>query len=73
MIDKLRGALRSMTIWVNGLLLAAFPLVEIARGSLPEIGLYLSPDVFKWVGLTVVVLNIALRFKTTTSLQDKAP
>lgn len=71
MKDKLRGAWRSVTIWLNGLFLAAFPLVQMAHDSLPEVAQYLSPATYRWIGLAVVVLNIALRFKTTTDLANK--
>lgn len=71
MLDKLKGAWRSVTIWFNGLLLALFPLVQMAHDSLPEIGQYLSPHLYQYVGLAVVVVNIALRFKTTSDLASK--
>jgi hypothetical protein len=72
MMDKLRGAMRSTVIWLNGLMLAAFPLVEMAKDALPDLGQYLAPGIYKWVGLFVVVANIGLRFKTHTSLASKA-
>lgn len=71
MLDKLRGALRSSVIWLNGLMLAAFPLVEMAKDALPDLAQYLAPGVYKWVGLFVVVSNILLRFRTTQSLAAK--
>lgn len=74
---KLRGALRSMTMWFNGLLLAAWPFAEQIVGGMreymPELQPYLPADVFKWVGLAVVVLNIALRVRTTRALDEKVP
>lgn len=71
MNDKIKGALRSTVIWLNGLLLAAFPLIEMAKEELPGLAQFLTPDVYKRVGLAVVVLNILLRFRTTKSLQEK--
>lgn len=71
MLDKLRGAWRSVTIWLNTLFLAAFPLVQMAHDSLPEVAQYLTPELYRWVGLAVVLANIALRFKTTSDLAAK--
>lgn len=70
-IDKLKGAWRSFTIWFNALLLAALPLYEAAKESLPDLQGYLPPDLYKWVGVAVVVGNILLRFKTRTDLAHK--
>lgn len=70
-MDKIKGMYKSLTIWVNGIFLALFPLIGIIKESLPDLGQYLAPGVFKWVGLVVVVMNIALRFKTNKSLADK--
>lgn len=75
MIAKLRGALRSATIWVNGLLLALFPfadeIVQGVRENLPLLAQYLPADVFKTVGLIVVVFNILQRTWTSKSLAEK--
>ena len=71
-MDSIKGAWRSVVIWFNGLLLAAFPLLEVAKESLPELAQYISPGVYKWMGLAVVLANIALRFKTSASLSSKA-
>jgi hypothetical protein len=69
--QKLRGMRKSMTIWFNGLMLAALPLAEYARDSLPQLSDYLSPTTYKTIGLAVVAVNIVLRFRTSTSLADK--
>jgi hypothetical protein len=71
MNNKLRGAWRSTVIWLNGLMLAFFPLVEMAKEALPDLGQFLAPGIYKWVGLFVVVANIVLRFKTRTGLENK--
>ena len=71
MKDKLRGAWRSVTIWFNGLLLAALPLFEACRDYLPGLQEYVTPTVYKWVGLSVVLINIGLRFKTSRDLAHK--
>jgi hypothetical protein len=75
MMNKLRGALRSVTIWVNGLMLALFPFADqIAQGihdNLPELAQYLPANTFKALGLAVVVFNIYQRTRTKASLAEK--
>jgi hypothetical protein len=71
MIAHLKGMRRSLTIWVNGLILALLPALDYAKDSLPQLADYLSPEHYKAIMLVVVGLNIALRFRTSTSLADK--
>lgn len=68
---KLANMYKSLTIWVNGVLLAAVPMIGPIKENLPDIGQYLTPELFKYVGIAVVVANILLRFKTDKSLADK--
>lgn len=68
---KLGGARRSLTVWFNAVMLAALPVVEIAKDALPELQQYLTPTVYKYVGLAVVVVNIGLRFRTSKPLEAK--
>lgn len=72
---KLRGALRSVTMWVNGLFLAALPfadeIVLALNEYLPALQPYLPENTFKAVGLAVVVFNIYQRTRTSKSLAEK--
>lgn len=68
---KIKKSYKSMTIWLNGILLAALPVFEYARETLPQVQEYLPPDMYKPVGVAVVVLNILLRFKTEKGLHEK--
>lgn len=74
-MNKIRGALRSITIWVNGLFLAVFPFAEqIMAGihdNLPQLENYLPSNVFKTIGLILVVFNIYQRTRTSKSLEVK--
>lgn len=74
-MNKIRGALRSITIWVNGLFLAVFPFAEqIMAGihdNLPQLENYLPINVFKTIGLILVVFNIYQRTRTSKSLEVK--
>ena len=69
--DKLKGSTSSLTIKFNAFLLAAFPVIEYAKEALPALQEFMTPDVYKVVGLIVVVANVLLRFKTTESLAQK--
>lgn len=75
MKNILRGAWRSVTIWVNGVALAVMPFADaIADGisaNLPGLGDYLPANVFKGLGLVVIVFNIFQRTRTSKSLADK--
>lgn len=68
---KLAGALRSFTVWFNTVLLVLLPIVEIAKETLPELEEFLTPGVYRTIGLVVVVANILLRFRTTQPLEMK--
>jgi len=75
MMNKLRGALRSATMWVNGLFLAAYPfadqIIAGVRDNLPALAEYMPANVFKAVGLAVILFNIYQRTRTTKSLAEK--
>lgn len=74
-MDKLRGAFHSVTMWVNGIFLAIFPFADqIMQGmhdSLPDLSQYLPVNVFKVVGVAVVLFNLYQRTRTKQSLADK--
>ena len=74
-MNKIRGAFKSLTMWFNGLFLAAFPFAnEIVSGvqeNLPQMGQYIPENIFKTVGMVVVAFNILLRVRTKDSLADK--
>ena len=74
-MNKIRGAFKSLTMWVNGLFLAAFPFAnEIVSGvqdNLPQMSQYIPENIFKTLGVIVVVFNIYLRVRTKRSLEEK--
>lgn len=62
MIARVKAWLQSAGVWFNALLLAAFPFTDqIMQGVsdyLPSLAPYLPPNVYKFVGLAVVVFNM---------------
>lgn len=74
-MKTLKGALKSVTIWVNATLLAIFPFAnDILLGiqdNLPQLAQYLPENMFKTLGFIVVVFNIFQRTITTQSIKVK--
>lgn len=71
MRKTLRGTLKSLTIWFNGVLLGLLPLFEMVMTSFPQLHEFLPDNQYKTVGLIAVVGNILLRFKTNKPLSQK--
>lgn len=69
MIDKLRGALKSWVIRFNALAGVMLAILPMLQDALPMLAQYV-PDL-KYVAVVVIVGNVLLRFKTTTSLAEK--
>lgn len=67
----LKGSLKSLTIWFNGILLALLPLMEYLKDSLPQLQEWLGADLYRTVGLIVVIGNILLRYKTKKPVSEK--
>lgn len=72
---KIRGAFRSVTIWVNGVFLAVFTysddIVQGVQEHMPELAQYMPANVLKGLGLAVVIFNIYQRARTKASLELK--
>lgn len=62
MAARLKAWLHSAGVWFNALLLAAFPfadeIVQAVNDNLPALSQYLPPNVYKAVGVAVVVFNL---------------
>ena len=76
--DELNGLLLdlkrvyvSLTIWVNGIALAAVSFLPLIQDYFPQMQEYLSPSFYKGAMGTIVAINIILRFKTSSKLRDK--
>ena len=69
--EKLKGAYKSLTMWINGLVGAAILALPEIKDGFPEVRDYLAPSFFQWSMGALVVANLILRIKTTKSLADK--
>jgi hypothetical protein len=62
MTARLKSWLHSAGVWFNAMLLAAFPFADQIVGAvadnLPALATYLPPNVYKAVGVAVVVFNL---------------
>lgn len=75
MIDKLKGAYKSLTIWLNamflGLISNADTVMSSLRDNLPTVSQWLNADMLKYSAYFIIGVNVLLRFKTKSSLADK--
>ena len=74
-MDRLRGALKSVTIWVNlifaGIISNADSIVSGLHSALPDLSQYLPTNIFKVIGVLLIVFNLYQRTRTNQSLADK--
>jgi hypothetical protein len=71
MLDKLKNAWKSWTIWLNALALAAMGTLPDVLASFPQLQGYLPENIYR-TGMGVLIgLNILLRFKTSAPLNAK--
>lgn len=74
-MGKLKGCFKSLTIWVNTLLLTVVPFMDTIsqaiQATLPSVSQYLTVDLLKGLAVFILLSNIVLRFKTNKSLGDK--
>lgn len=71
MKEKIKGMLKSWTIWFNGVVVTIVAGMPLLQDMLPQFAPLLSPGIYKNVTLFVVLVNLFLRFKTRQSLAEK--
>ncbi len=70
-VARLQGAMRSLTVWANGIILTAIPLYETFKDDFTQLQPYMTDANYRKLALCIVVGNIILRFKTTKDLANK--
>lgn len=70
-MDHLRGAARSLTMWVNGVAGASIAALPVLRDNFPQLEQYLDHQVYRYAMGALVAANLLLRVKTNSSLADK--
>lgn len=70
-LAKLKGARKSLTIWLNAIAAGAVAALPYAADQLPQLQPYLGADLYQKIGFAIVVGNMILRFKTNQGLHEK--
>jgi cytochrome b561 len=70
-MNQLRGSLKSVTMWFNGILGAAVVALPTLMESFPAMEGYLSHKAYHAMMGAIIVGNILLRVKTSASLAEK--
>jgi hypothetical protein len=73
---RLKAWLASAGVWFNAMLLAAFPftdqIIQAIIDNLPALAPYLPANVYKWVGLAVVIYNVVHASRRATTKAKEA-
>lgn len=59
--EKIDEAKKSLILKFNGAMLLLLPVFEILKTNLPELQQYVDPNIYKWMGVIVVTVNLLLR------------
>jgi len=70
-MSSLKGAFRSFTIWFNSLMAVVIASLPLMQDSFPELQSYVPSKWYHYAMGLLIVGNILLRIKTTTSLAEK--
>lgn len=73
LLAKLRGAFRSLTIWVTSGFAATAPMLDYAQEQIPLLSSVLPTNLYQWAFGGLIVASILLRFRTKTALENKVP
>ena len=65
------GAFKSWTVWFNAVLLTAGMFANEIMAALPGMREFLPPEMYGKVFLGACAVNILLRIKTNTALNNK--
>ncbi len=69
----LKGAVRSWTIWFNGVAAIAWAGLPSLQEAFPQLQSYLPAKGYQYAMGLIIVGNILMRFRTKTSLAAKVP
>lgn len=70
-LAKLKGCLRSLTIWFNGVMGTVIIALPFAQDNFPALETYLSHELYRYLMGAIVAINLLLRFKTKLPLEAK--
>ena len=70
-LERLKGALTSLTIWVNKIFLTLVSLYELFKEDLVLLKPYLPEELYQNLTMVLIVVNMLMRFRTTKDLAHK--
>lgn len=71
MIDKLKGAIKSLTIWFNSIIASTLVGLPLAQDTFPQLQPYIPANAYKYGMAALIIGNILLRFRTSKPLGGK--
>lgn len=71
MKKKIRGAKRSLTIWINSAFASISVALPIAQDQIPQVKPFIPPEIYHYMLMFVIVGNVLLRFRTNKGLDEK--
>jgi hypothetical protein len=71
MWQKIKGSVKSWTIWVNGIASAVVAGLPMLQENFPQLQPYIPANFYKYAMLVIIAINIVLRFKTNKPLEQK--
>jgi hypothetical protein len=71
MWQKIKGAVKSWTIWFNGVASAIVAGLPMLQDSFPQLQPYIPANFYKWAMFVIIAVNLVLRFKTNKPLEQK--
>lgn len=71
MMQTLKGAAKSVTMWFNGIFATVATAIPFALDSFPALEQYLPTNIYKHLMVALIVGNMVLRFRTSKPLAEK--
>lgn len=75
LLEKIAGAVKSKTIWLNAIFLLLLDQLPNLLGQLavvlPQVQPYIGAELYRNASLFLIVGNVVLRFRTKTPLEQK--
>lgn len=68
---KLRGAHRSLTVQFNAVLGTLIIALPELNNALPGLREFITPEVYRWLIMGTVVVNLWLRARTSKPLEER--
>lgn len=71
LLAKAKGALKSLTVWFNGLMAGAIPALQYLSDTYDSVRATLPDHMGTYVMYGMIAANVLLRFRTKKPLEEK--